>query len=83
MVNYLALMGWAPGNDVEILPLEEIVKLFDVENVNKTGAIFDMDKLSWMNSQYIREMDLAKLVERTEEYLKSRKFVVVFQKISF
>jgi glutamyl-tRNA synthetase len=75
LVNYLSLMGWAPGNDVEILPIEEIIKLFDVKDVNKTGAIFDMDKLSWMNGQYIKDMDLGRLVERSEEYLKSRSVV--------
>lgn len=73
LVNYLALMGWAPGNDVEILPVEEIIKLFDVKDVNKTGAIFDMDKLSWMNGQYIKSMDMPKLVERTEAYLEDKK----------
>jgi glutamyl-tRNA synthetase len=72
LVNYLSLMGWAPGNDVEILPLEETVKLFDVKDVNKTGATFDIDKLSWLNSHYIKEIDLGKLIERTEEYLKSK-----------
>lgn len=72
LVNYLSLMGWAPGNDVEILPVSEIVKLFDVKDVNKTGAIFDMDKLSWMNGQYIKNMDPGKLTERTEEFLKSK-----------
>ena len=39
LVNYLSLMGWAPGNDREILPLEEMIKLFDVKDVNKTGAL--------------------------------------------
>lgn len=73
LVNYLSLMGWAPGNDVEILPVDEIIKLFDVKDVNKTGAIFDMDKLSWMNGQYIKNMDIAKLIERTESYLKDKK----------
>ncbi len=72
LVNYLSLMGWAPGNDVEILPLEEIVKLFDVKDVNKTGAIFDMDKLSWMNGQYIKSMDTDELARRSEEYLKEK-----------
>ncbi|MDP3791259.1 MAG: glutamate--tRNA ligase [Candidatus Omnitrophota bacterium] len=70
LVNYLSLMGWAPGNDVEVLPIEEIIKLFDVKDVNKTGAIFDMDKLSWMNGQYIKNMDLEKLVAAAEEFLK-------------
>ena len=46
LVNYLSLMGWAPGNDVEILPLDQTVKLFDVKDVNKTGATFDIDKLT-------------------------------------
>ena len=72
LVNYLSLMGWAPGNDVEILPLEEIIRLFDVKDVNKTGAIFDIDKLSWMNGQYIKDMELADLIGRTEEFLKNK-----------
>ena len=73
LVNYLSLMGWAPGNDVEILPVDEIIKLFDVKDVNKTGATFDMDKLSWMNGQYIKNMDIEKLIERTENYLQDKK----------
>ncbi len=70
LVNYLSLMAWAPGNDIEILPVSEVVKLFDVKDVNKTGAIFDMDKLSWMNGQYIKNMDPDKLAQATEEFLK-------------
>lgn len=72
LVNYLSLMGWAPGNDVEILPLDEVVKLFDIKDVNKTGAIFDIDKLSWMNGQYIKNMDTDELARRSEEYLKEK-----------
>lgn len=75
LVNYLSLMGWAPGNDVEILPVDEIIKLFDVKDVNKTGAIFDMDKLSWMNGQYIKNMDIEKVIEKTESYLKDKKIL--------
>jgi glutamyl-tRNA synthetase len=72
LVNYLALMGWAPGNDREILPIEEMIKLFDVKDVNKTGATFDMDKLMWMNSQYIKDMDIDKLLPKTITYLKDK-----------
>lgn len=75
LVNYLSLMGWAPGNDVEILPLEEIVKLFDVKDVNKTGAIFDMDKLSWMNGQYIKNMEINTLTEKVIDFLKGRNII--------
>ncbi|MDD5428451.1 MAG: glutamate--tRNA ligase [Candidatus Omnitrophica bacterium] len=73
LVNYLSLMGWAPGNDREILPIEELVKLFDVKDVNKTGATFDMDKLVWINSQYIKDMPIEKLLPKTVEYLKDKK----------
>jgi glutamyl-tRNA synthetase len=75
LVNYLSLMGWAPGNDVEILPIEEIIKLFDVKDVNKTGAIFDMDKLTWINGQYIKSMDTDELARRSEEYIKDKNVI--------
>lgn len=72
LVNYLALMGWAPGNDVEILPIDEIIKLFDVKDVNKTGAIFDIDKLSWMNGQYIKNLPPDELAKKAEAFLKEK-----------
>ena len=75
LVNYLSLMGWSPGNDVEILPVEEAIKLFDVKDVNKTGAIFDMDKLSWINGQYIKSMNTDELARRSEEYLKGKNVI--------
>ena len=75
LVNYLSLMGWAPGNDVEILPLDQTVKLFDVKDVNKTGATFDIDKLTWLNSQYIKDMDLNKLIAHTEDYLRAKNVI--------
>ena len=75
LVNYLALMGWAPGKDREILPIEEIIKLFDVKDVNKTGATFDMDKLTWINSQYIKDMDIDKLLPKTIAYLKDKNVI--------
>ncbi|MBI4974588.1 MAG: glutamate--tRNA ligase [Candidatus Omnitrophica bacterium] len=70
LVNYLALMGWSPGDDREILSLEEIIKLFDVKDVNKTGATFDMDKLSWMNGQYIKNMPPKDLDSKVTNFLK-------------
>ena len=75
LVNYLSLMGWAPGNDIEILPIDEIIKLFDVKDVNKTGATFDMDKLTWMNSQYIKNMDPKELAKRARDHLKDKKVI--------
>ena len=54
VVNYLALLGWSPGNDIEILSVGEIIEKFELSNVNKTNAVFNIDKLKWMNGQYIR-----------------------------
>lgn len=56
MVNYLALLGWSPGDDETVVSLEEMIKRFDLNVVSKNPAIFDTDKLDWMNGVYIREM---------------------------
>ncbi|MBU4377428.1 MAG: glutamate--tRNA ligase [Candidatus Omnitrophica bacterium] len=63
LVNFLALMGWAPGGDREILPVKEIVKEFTLEKVNRTSAIFNIDKLNWLNGQYLKEKDSKELLE--------------------
>ncbi|MEO9965185.1 MAG: glutamate--tRNA ligase [Reichenbachiella sp.] len=68
-VNFLALLGWNPGNEEEIFSLDELVAAFSIERVSKAGAKFDIDKAVWFNQQYIRKMDssaLAKmLIEQT------------------
>ncbi|MDE6432143.1 MAG: glutamate--tRNA ligase [Opitutales bacterium] len=56
--NYLCLLGWAPKNDREILPIEEIISLFDLPNVNKTNARFDEKKMAFMNAEYVRALPL-------------------------
>lgn len=55
LVNYLMLLGWAPGPNEEIIGLEQAVKKFSVKKINKAAAAFSMDKLRWINSQYIRQ----------------------------
>lgn len=72
IVNYLSLLGWSPGNNEEILPLDEIVKRFDIERVLKTGAVFDKEKLEWMNAQYVRKHTVSELVPKLVPYLESR-----------
>lgn len=54
LVNYISLLGWAPAGDREILPIGEIINEFTLERVGKTGAVFDINKLIWMNGEYIR-----------------------------
>jgi len=61
IVNYLMLLGWSPGDNREIITLQEAVKLFDIKNVVKTGAAFSMDKLNWVNGEYIRKKSLDEL----------------------
>ncbi|MGB5185837.1 MAG: glutamate--tRNA ligase [Acidimicrobiia bacterium] len=63
LVNYLALLGWNPGDDETVLPLGEMVKRFDLDTVSKNPAIFDTDKLEWMNGVYIRELDPGDFIE--------------------
>lgn len=62
MVNYLALLGWSPGDDETLVSLDEMIERFDLAEVSKNPAIFDTDKLDWMNGVYIRELDSAAFV---------------------
>jgi glutamyl-tRNA synthetase len=69
IVNFLALLGWSPGNNIEMMTLEEMVKLFTPERIGSTPARFLVDKLQWMNGQYIRKCPLDRLVELCKPYL--------------
>ncbi len=61
LVNYLALIGWSPGNDEELLPIEELARRFRVGAVNRSAGVFDPAKLAWMNRHYQRVADPARL----------------------
>lgn len=54
LVNYLLLLGWSPGENREIIDLEEAMKHFDIKDANKTAAVFDLDKLNWVSNHYIK-----------------------------
>jgi glutamyl-tRNA synthetase len=62
LVNFLALLGWNPGDDQEIMTTAELVARFSLERVNKKSAIFDPDKLDWMNAQHVMRMSGAELL---------------------
>jgi nondiscriminating glutamyl-tRNA synthetase len=57
LVNYVALLGWNPGTDQELFTLTELTEAFNLDKVNKAGAVFDVAKLRWMNSQYLKKME--------------------------
>ncbi len=71
LLNYLALLGWSPGEDREILPLEEIVQLFSLERITKNPAIYDQQKLTWMNGHYLRTMELEELLQEALPFFQA------------
>ncbi|MFO7951639.1 MAG: glutamate--tRNA ligase [Bacillota bacterium] len=72
LINYMALLGWSPGDDEEIMPLEEMINKFSLEKVNNTAAIYDVSKLAWLNNHYMREYDLEKLAEAALPFFESK-----------
>jgi glutamyl-tRNA synthetase len=64
MLNFLALLGWSPGNDIEVMTLDRMIELFDVDGLQKKAAIFDPKKLEWMNGQHLSMISTAELLER-------------------
>ncbi len=70
IVNYVALLGWSPEDNTEIFSLEELIKAFDYHHMSKSPAVFDINKLRWMNSEYIKAMDFDRFYEMAEPYLK-------------
>ena len=71
LVNYLALLGWSTGSEEEVLSIDEIVEQFDLAEVNKAGAVFDRDRLEWLNGQWIRRLEPDDLVERLRPFLEA------------
>ena len=71
LINYIALLGWNPGTEQEIFSLAELEKEFSLDKVQKAGAIFDINKLDWMNGEYIKKMDLDKLVDLCLPYFSA------------
>ena len=70
VVNFVALLGWSPASDNEIFSLEELVKEFDYHRISKSPAVFDMTKLRWMNSEYMKKMDDEAFYEMALPYMK-------------
>ena len=70
IINFVALLGWCPEGNQEVFSLEELVKAFDYRHMSKSPAVFDMTKLRWMNSEYMKAMDFDKFYEMAEPYIK-------------
>ena len=68
LLNFVALLGWHDESDREIFSLQELEEYFSLERITKSGAVFDLEKLKWMNGHYIRNLDVIKLEERLLPY---------------
>ena len=70
VVNFLALLGWAPPGEQEIFSSPELIELFSLEHVAKNPAVFDIDKLNWINSHYLKKLDVETLTEMALPHLR-------------
>ena len=70
VVNFVALLGWSPADNQEIMSLEGLVEKFDYHHMSKSPAVFDYTKLKWMNGEYIKKLDFDTFYEMAEPYIK-------------
>jgi len=69
MINYLALLGWNDGTENEIFARDELIEAFDIDRIVKSPSVFDMDKLKWVNSQHLKQMEIEEILDLVEEQL--------------
>jgi len=69
LINFISLLSWNPGTEREIFSMPSLIKEFSIEKIQKSGAVFNIDKLNWMNGFYIREKSIKKLTEQCIPYL--------------
>lgn len=69
--NYLCLLGWSPKDNREMIPIEEVVALFDLSKINRRNAAFDLNKCLWLNGLYMRQMSLERFCELSRPFLRA------------
>jgi glutamyl-tRNA synthetase len=82
LFNFLSLLGWSPGDNREILSKKELIKLFDLDRINKSNAIFDIEKLKWMNKRYLKQVPEREFKERVLEFIKDSELKKKFLSLS-
>jgi len=75
ILNFILLLGWNPKTEEEIFSMEEMIEKFDLSGINKYGAVFNTEKLDWINGIYIRKMNLEKLTQLCIPYLEKTEFI--------
>ena len=81
LVNFVAMLGWSPAEEKELFTLPELIREFSFERVNKSGAVFDQEKLNWMNQQYIQKLELNDLQQRLKPFINKTPYAGKDQKI--
>ena len=79
LVNFIALIGWSPKGDREILPFTELIEAFDLDGIQPSPGVFDIDKLRWLNGQYIRMMPLDELVETVKAFASDPEVLAFYE----
>tara|TARA_B100000401_G_C52793536_1_gene714714 strand:- start:484 stop:1851 length:1368 start_codon:yes stop_codon:yes gene_type:complete len=80
IINFVALLGWHPSNNQEIFSIDELVNSFSMNRINKSGAVFDKEKLNWMNRHYLKAISSDDCLEKIQSML-SKKNIIIDNKI--
>jgi len=75
LINFIAFLGWNPGTDKEVFSLEELIREFDLNKVQKSGAIFNVEKLDWLDGCYLKQLSLDELTKRAVPFLKRENLI--------
>lgn len=82
LINFVVFLGWNPGDEREIFSLQELVKEFSLEKINKAGAVFNLEKLDWFNREYLKKMTNKKLSEICEPLFRDKRYEISDKKWS-
>lgn len=74
LINFVALLGWNAGDDKEFYYMDELIKSFSLERVNKAGAVFDLQKLNWLNAEHLRKKSNAELLNLLKDEIQKSKY---------
>ena len=81
IINYIALLGWSPSDNTEIFSLDELIEKFNISGLSKSPSIFDIKKLTWLNSEYIKNMNFEKYIDivkpRIENVIKNKSLNII------
>jgi len=69
IINFLAYLGWHPKEDKEVMDIDELTKEFDLKRVQKAGAVFNLEKLEWLNGHYLKNLPLEELAQRIKDFI--------------